>query len=114
VDITASIGYLGKAIHHFHAKDTMFITGGKSIKGVLDTGSYAAESERAWIFRTVGYGGCDWKGIISALKMAGYNGAISIEHEDSLMTPKEGLEKAIEYLKSVVIGDDAKADAFWA
>ena len=40
------------------------------------------ELERSWIFRTVGYGhGVDfWKAVISELRLAGYDYAISIEH----------------------------------
>jgi sugar phosphate isomerase/epimerase len=35
--------------------------------------------------------------------MIGYDGALSIEHEDSLMSPREGLEKAVAFLNEVII-----------
>ena len=38
---------------------------------------------------------------------------ISIEHEDSLMTGKEGLEKAIAFLKEVLIFEGV-GEMFWA
>ena len=54
-----------------------------------------------------------WCDLISALRMAGYDGALSIEHEDRLMTPREGLEKAIRFLQSV-IPNEPKGDVTWA
>ncbi|RXT15361.1 sugar phosphate isomerase/epimerase [Ammoniphilus sp. CFH 90114] len=94
-----------KAIYHFHAKDTAFDTRNVAINGVLDTKSYRDELTRSWIFRTVGYGHGEeeWRRIISALQLIGYDGAISIEHEDSLMSIEEGFEKAVTFLKSILI-----------
>ena len=50
---------------------------------------------------------------ISALRMTGYDHALSIEHEDSLMTAREGLEKAIRFLQSIVL-NEPKGDVTWA
>lgn len=59
---------------------------------------------REWIFRTVGYGyGQElWRSMVSELRPAGYDGALSIEHEDSLMSIDEGFTKAVGFLKDVV------------
>jgi sugar phosphate isomerase/epimerase len=114
MDIVSVVKYLGEAIYFFHAKDTMFNKSNVAVGGVLDTQSYSNELSRAWLFRTVGYGECDWKGVMSALRMVGYDHVISIEHEDSLMTPKEGLEKAVAFLKDAMIFDSAKAALWWA
>ena len=102
------------AIHHFHAKDTMIDNANTSVNGVLDVGSYANVLDRSWVFRTVGYGNGKemWNAVISTLKAVGYDGIISIEHEDSLMSPKEGLEKAISFLKDVIIYEQA-GEAWW-
>jgi len=54
-----------------------------------------------------------WKDVISNLRMVGYDYAISIEHEDSLMNQYEGLEKAIRFLKDVLIFE-SKGDMWWA
>lgn len=109
-----AIKALKGAIYHFHAKDTKIDVHNTSVNGVLDTSSYGDLSDRSWTFRTVGYGNdyTEWKEIISALKMTGYDGAISIEHEDPLMSPKEGLEKAIAFLKDVIIYEKA-GDMWW-
>ncbi|MDR0856174.1 MAG: sugar phosphate isomerase/epimerase, partial [Clostridiales bacterium] len=113
IDLAESIKYLGAAIYHFHAKDTMFNPSVKAVTGVLDTKPYTKETDRAWLFRTVGYGACDFRGMLSALRMVGYDRAISIEHEDSLMTVREGLEKAIRTLQDIIIFDDAATEAWW-
>jgi sugar phosphate isomerase/epimerase len=75
------------------------------VNGVLDTKHYGDEINRGWIFRTVGYGhGPEvWKDIVSTLRMIGYDGVLSIEHEDSLMSPNEGFQKAIAFLKECLI-----------
>lgn len=117
MDPCVAIRELGRegAIYHFHAKDTKIDGVNTGVNGVLDTTHYGQELERSWIFRTVGYGhGEDyWRDIISQLRMVGYDYAISIEHEDGLMSGREGLEKAIGFLKNVLIYEDRGA-MYWA
>lgn len=117
MDPCACIRELGKAgaLFHFHAKDTKIDPANTSLNGVLDTGHYGDEINRSWIFRAVGYGhGEDyWKAIVSELRMAGYDYAISIEHEDSLMSGNEGLQKAIQCLKNVLLFED-RGTMYWA
>ena len=108
-----AIKYLGKAVHFFHAKDTYIDRRNTNVNGVLDTKSYALELSRSWYFRTVGYGDCDFKEMISALRLVGYDHVLSIEHEDSLMTPKEGLEKAVKYLQEIMIRESNTGEAWW-
>lgn len=105
IDPCEAIKLLKGAIYHFHAKDTKIDTANTAKIGVLDTQSYADVLNRSWVFRTVGYGHSPevWNNIISALKSVGYDGPISIEHEDALMSPREGLEKAIAALKQSII-----------
>jgi sugar phosphate isomerase/epimerase len=117
IDPVAAIKILAKenAIHHFHAKDTKVDKYNTALNGVLDTGHYGNEQTRSWIFRAVGYGNSTdyWKAIVSELRMAGYDHVLSIEHEDSLMSGQEGLTKAINFLKDVLIFED-KGVMFWA
>ena len=115
IDPVAAIRYLGDAIFYFHAKDTKIDEINTGINGVLDTKPYSDEIHRSWIFRSVGYGHAHqtWKDMMSALRMVGYDGPISIEHEDSLMTPSEGLNKAIAMLKDVMMFE-AKGPMWWA
>lgn len=117
MDPVTCIRKLGKenAIFHFHAKDTKIDPANCALNGVLDTGHYGNEIERSWIFRSVGYGHGEeyWKEIISELRLAGYDYAISIEHEDSLMSSREGLTKAIACLRNVLIFEE-RGEMFWA
>ena len=114
IDPVEAIKALGGAIYHFHAKDTKIAEHNTSVNGVLDTTPYGDILNRSWVFRTVGYGHNTsvWNDMISTLKAVGYDGAISIEHEDGLMSPKEGLEKAIKFLKEVLIYENA-GEMWW-
>ena len=95
IDPCLAVRKLGEAIFHVHAKDTRIYEANSKVNGVLDTKPYGDEINRSWIFRTVGFGhGPEfWTDFISTLSMIGYNGVISIEHEDSLMSLEDGLEK---------------------
>lgn len=114
IDIVRSIRQMGEAIFHFHAKDTAFDPVNLPLNGVLDTTPYEKVAERSWVFRSVGYGHgeLEWRQIVSALRTVGYDGAISIEHEDSLASTEEGLRKAIGVLKNAILSEQPGA-AWW-
>ena len=92
-------------IYHVHAKDVCIDRYNTALNGVLDTKHYSDEAHRSWIFRTVGYGNDAkyWKDIFSELRKTGYDGTISIEHEDSLINRLEGLQHAVDMVKSCAI-----------
>lgn len=115
MDPVKVISELGDAIFHFHAKDTRVDKYNTAINGVLDTKPYGDLRHRSWLFRTVGFGNGEayWRDIISALKLAGYDYAVSIEHEDALMSKTEGLEKAASFLKPLLIAETA-GKMWWA
>jgi len=56
IDPIAAILVLNGAIFHVHAKDTQIYDRNLPKTGVLDAKPYKDEANRAWIFRTVGYG----------------------------------------------------------
>ncbi len=115
IDACAAIRILGDAIFHVHAKDTQIYGRNLPLTGVLDMKRYTDEPNRAWIFRTVGYGhGEDfWREFVSTLRMYGYDYVLSIEHEDSLMSAEEGLTKAVRFLSGIVIKEKPGV-AYWA
>ncbi|WJE15350.1 sugar phosphate isomerase/epimerase [Halobacillus sp. ACCC02827] len=117
IDPVAAIKILGKenAIHHFHAKDTYIDQENVNMYGLTDMQNYAAVQTRAWSFRSVGYGHSvkEWSDIISALRTFGYDHAVSIEHEDPIMSIDEGFRQAVKNLKSVLI-EEQPADMWWA
>jgi sugar phosphate isomerase/epimerase len=114
IDPIAAVRLLKDAIFHVHAKDTQLYHTNLPRTGVLDTKPYTQERDRGWIFRTCGYGhGAEWWGeFISTLRMFGYDHVLSIEHEDSLLSPEEGLTKAANFLNSIVIREQPSA-AWW-
>ena len=115
IDPVEAIRTLGDAVYYVHGKDVFLDNTNIGRNGVLDTKHYSDVLNRAWVFRTMGYGHdlSTWKEIVSMLKKVGYDDVISIEHEDSLMSPKEGLEKAIAFLKEVLIFEQPGA-MWWA
>ena len=117
IDPVYAIRKLGDAgaIFHFHAKDCKIDEINTKTTGVLDTKNYTDELNRSWIFRTIGYGHNAeiWKEMISALRLIGYDGALSIEHEDSLMSTEEGFKKAVWFLQQCIIRE-TPGPAYWA
>jgi sugar phosphate isomerase/epimerase len=114
IDPIAAVRLLQDAIFHVHAKDTQLYPANLPRTGVLDTKPYTQERDRSWIFRTCGYGhGAEfWSELISTLRMFGYDYVVSIEHEDSLLSPEEGLTKAANFLNGIVIREQPGA-AWW-
>ncbi len=114
IDIPVAIAALGPSIFHCHAKDVALHPAMKNLNGVLDTKSYRRMAERSWLFRSVGWGHTEleWKGIVSALRLAGYDYVLSIEHEDALASIHEGLNSAVNLLARVLLQEPA-VDAWW-
>jgi sugar phosphate isomerase/epimerase len=104
IHIPSAIAALGKAIFHVHAKDVAMYRHNLDRNGVLDTKGYQQIAERSWNFRTIGcgHGEKEWKEILGALRIAGYDGAISIEHEDPLLSIDEGITMAVDLLKRIL------------
>jgi sugar phosphate isomerase/epimerase len=104
IHVPAAIRSLTGAIWHFHAKDTFVDSANVRVNGNIDLKPYAEAEKRAWTFRTVSYGMSAgmWKETLSALQMAGYNGVLSIEHEDMFFSKTEGLSKAVSFLQEIM------------
>jgi sugar phosphate isomerase/epimerase len=115
VDPVAAIRKLEGAIFHVHGKDVYVDPFNVMVNGANDSKPYSQIPDRAWTFRSIGYGhdAKTWKDIISALRLVGYDYVISIEHEDALMSSDEGLAKGIAMLKEAGIQDPA-GTLFWA
>ncbi|WP_225046576.1 sugar phosphate isomerase/epimerase family protein [Lacticaseibacillus kribbianus] len=116
IDPVAAIKILGGAgaLHHFHAKDTYLDQDNINMHGLTDMQPYEDMKTRAWTFRTVGYGHGlkDWRDMISALRLYGYDYVVSIEHEDPLMSVDEGLHRAVANLKSCLI-EETPGATWW-
>jgi len=116
IDPVLATRELGEAglLYSVHAKDTELDPHEGPRNGYLDARPYKDLKKRAWSFRTCGYGHGDefWKPFISMLRRYGYDGVLSIEHEDALMSVEEGFERAVAYLSSVMIEEKA-VKAWW-
>lgn len=95
---------LGDAIFHVHAKDTMLNAPVQATTSLLENGSLMNIPARSWSYVTLGFGHGEtwWRQFCYRLRMAGYDGWLSIEHEDVLLNSLEGLEKSVTLLKTVM------------
>ena len=95
---------LGDAIYHVHAKDTLLNAPVQAVTSLLENGSLMDIPARSWSYITLGFGHGEewWRQFCYRLKMAGYDGWLSIEHEDVLLNSLEGLEKSVVLLKGVM------------
>ncbi len=105
IDPVRAARALGGAIAYVHAGDSQADALNAPAHGLLDAKPFYYERERSWIFRTVGYGHgqADWRDIVLALRLAGYDGVISIAHEDTMLLPADGLRKAVEFLRQAIV-----------
>jgi sugar phosphate isomerase/epimerase len=87
IDYERAVREFGPRIHHVHAKDMEIDRDGLFEHGVMATGI-------GWqIPRLPGLGEIRWDRFIAALYAVGYQGAISIEHEDRSFEGDEDLVK---------------------
>jgi sugar phosphate isomerase/epimerase len=118
IDPAKAARHLGKegCLFYFHAKDAMIDQENVSYRGLTDMQGFGEVFGRAWQFRTVGFGHSlkDWADIFSSLRASGYDGIVSIEHEDSYMSVEEGLDKAVANLRQAMIFEPASAPKAFA
>ena len=94
----------------FEARSGVFELRGATVLESFSDGTLEARegtriSERSWNYITLGYGHGEtwWRQFCTALKLAGYDDVLSIEHEDMMMSPMEGMRKSVELLRKVAI-----------
>lgn len=91
-------------IYHFHAKDSRAEKFKSGYTTMLDTKDDANFKERSWNYVTLGYGHDElwWKNLLALMSMNGYDGVLSIEHEDQSMSQIDGVEKSVDFLKRIL------------
>jgi sugar phosphate isomerase/epimerase len=106
-DIPTVIRALGSAIYHVHAKDIRVQRPRADRDGLLDTVPIEQASERAWNYVTLGLGhpggATFWADFVYTLRSVGYDGTLNIEHEDTLVNSVEGVGRAADLLKQIVL-----------
>ncbi|GLR67120.1 hypothetical protein GCM10010909_18010 [Acidocella aquatica] len=103
-DPLAAAEALGAAIYHVHAKDTLLNAPVQATTSLLENGSLIDIPGRSWSYITLGFGHGEewWRQFCYRLKMAGYDGWLSVEHEDVLLNSLEGLGKSMALLQGVM------------
>lgn len=80
----------GKRIFHSHAKDTLVDVEMRARVGIYGRGW--------WRYVIPGSGAIHWGEYINCLRTNGYNGVLSIEHEDSALSRENGFILAARHL----------------
>jgi sugar phosphate isomerase/epimerase len=101
-DPIAAIRALDGAIYHVHAKDTRIDAANAAVHSLIDTTPNDRLRERAWGYVTLGFGHGEgwWREFCIALRLAGYDDVLSIEHEDLLLPPEEGVRRSVAALRA--------------
>jgi sugar phosphate isomerase/epimerase len=70
---------------------------------LLENGGLTDIAARSWSYITLGYGHGEewWRSFCYRLRLADYDGWLSIEHEDVMLSRMEGLVKSVAFLKNV-------------
>ena len=105
-DPIQSIRALGGAIYNVHAKDTRLESSRQALTSRLETLPWERIDERAWNYVTLGDGhpgGVEfWSQFIAALQASGYDGTLSIEHEDLAFPPVDGVRRSVDLLRTAL------------
>lgn len=102
IDPVTVVEALGHRIGWAHGKDTLLYPERVRRDGVLHFAPPATDPERApWHFAPVGEGHDDatWAALLQALRDAGYDDVVSIEHEDPRYDGEEGTQRSLEGLQ---------------
>ncbi|MCX6905829.1 MAG: TIM barrel protein, partial [Verrucomicrobia bacterium] len=84
------VAMFGKRIFHTHAKDTLVDVEVRAHVGIYGRGW--------WRYVIPGSGSIHWGEYINHLRMNGYSGVLSIEHEDSALSREKGFILAARHL----------------
>lgn len=95
-DIPDIVRRYGARIYHVDGKDTEILPGQLAAQGML--------GNAWWRYRLPGCGALDWVAILSALRDAGYDGALDIENEDPLALGLAGAAWSANYLRGLLPG----------
>ncbi|MFJ7215029.1 sugar phosphate isomerase/epimerase family protein [Amycolatopsis sp. NPDC098790] len=103
-DAIEAIRALGEAIYHVHAKDTRLEPGVALRTRLENLPLFGGDrAERAWNYVTLGDGNGEdfWRRFCATLDEVGYRDVLSIEHEDTALTPEDGVSNTVDFLRRV-------------
>ncbi|MCL4219275.1 MAG: sugar phosphate isomerase/epimerase, partial [Candidatus Hydrogenedentes bacterium] len=93
-DHLVPVSQFAKRIFHSHAKDTLVNQAVRARVGVYADGW--------WRYVIPGFGNINWGEYITHLRLNGYDGVLSIEHEDSTQTREEGFIRGALHLEQFI------------
>lgn len=96
IDYLMGVEKFADRIFHVHAKDTEVVAHKKAWLGNQETGW--------WRYCIPGFGEIDWGVFCARLRRNGYNGVLSIEHEDAGLGREEGFVLGLDYLRQFADG----------
>jgi sugar phosphate isomerase/epimerase len=102
VDPVVFVQSLGDRLYHVHAKDGEIVAHNARRSGLMAHGEWN-RIDRGFRFRIPGWGDIPWRRLITELQLTGYDGVLAVENEDATMSCEDGVEKAIAYLKPLII-----------
>jgi len=104
VDPLAIIEAHGDAIGFAHGKDTLLHPERIRLNGLLDARYPIDPDTASWHFAAVGGGRPleEWWDLLAALRGAGYDGVVSIEHEDPTLSPEDSIEASAVALREAL------------
>jgi len=88
IDYLDPIREFARHIYHVHAKDTEVLE-----EVLADRGFLPSPAPRWFRYRAPGFGSVNWARFVSALVENGYDGVLSIEHEDPVFSGDEALTR---------------------
>jgi sugar phosphate isomerase/epimerase len=104
IDPVATVAELGDAIAFVHGKDTVLHPDRIALHGVLDFRWPTGAEAMPWHFAAVGGGrpSSEWARLLEAIGAAGYEGVVSIEHEDPNLGPTAGITASLAGLQAAL------------
>lgn len=107
IDYIQPIWDFSDRIYHTHAKDTEILAAGQNYFGIYGRQLSETEARNWWRYRLPGYGAVNWTRYLDTLYQIGYDGILSVEHEDPVWdeTPAKalrGLQLAQQFLQPLL------------
>ena len=111
IDPAAVIDEVGGRIGFAHGKDTLIHPDRVRRDGVIDHRFPVDPDTAPWHFCAVGDGHTidDWARLLTLLGRAGYDGDVSIEHEDPRLEPDAGIDASLAGLRDAIARAETRA-----
>lgn len=113
IDPLTTLEMIGEHVRFAHGKDTVLHPERIAAHGVLDFRWPSDAATMPWHFAAVGAGrpATEWAELLAALRRHGYDGPISIEHEDPNLTAEQGVEASLAGLLAAAALVDVPSEA---